>query len=117
MRDPRKIFYYAGALTAVTALLIIVYAGWAKLVPPHTVEVGTPIRHDDFLLTVTQVRKRELADRTTIYSVRVNVRNQAMVVNYRWNDYITYVNALDAGGWGHRFSPLSHGNFVLAPRR
>ncbi len=109
----RKIWYVVGGAAAVVVLLAAGFAAWAIPRIPHVVAVGTPIRHDDFLFTVTQIRRSRLASGTALYRVDVRVQNEAKIVNYRWRDTIAYVRAFDADGFGHDFYSVTHGSFML----
>lgn len=101
------------ALAVTVVALLLLYAFWTRFRPPHVVAVGTPIRHDDFLFTVTRVERRPLSG-GTLFHVVVRVDNHARMVNYRWRDDIAYVRAFDERGFGHDFHPDSSGSFVLA---
>jgi hypothetical protein len=109
----RKIWYAAIGAAAIVVLLAAGFVVWAIPRIPHVVAVGTPIRHDDFLFTVTQIRRSRLANGTAHYRVAVRVQNEAKIVNYQWRDAIAYVRAFDAGGFGHNFYPVTHGSFIL----
>lgn len=111
MRQPLKVFVVCAVLLGVA---LLAYAVWTRFRPPYPVAIGTPIRHDDFLFTVTDVRRRELPGGGASYAVAVNVENQAKAVNYQWRDGIAYVRAFDAQGYGHNFFPTSNGSFTLA---
>ncbi len=109
----RKIWFVAGGAAAVVVLLAAGFAAWAIPRIPHVVAVGTPIRHDDFLFTVTQIRRSRLANGTALYRVDVRVQNEAKIVNYQWRDTIAYVRAFDDGGFGHNFYPATRASFTL----
>jgi hypothetical protein len=111
----RRFWFVTASLVAAVFILILGFAAWATLRAPYVVMVGTPIRHDDFLFTVTRIGRQQLAGGTTLYRVGVNVQNEAKVVNYRWRDDIAYVRAFDGQGFGHNFSSSTYGSFVLAP--
>jgi len=112
----RKVWYVvSGAALIVVAFLLAGFMLWPQIRPPYVVAVGTPIRHDDFLFTVTRIRQHPLQDGTRQYRVAVRVKNEAKIVNYRWRDTIAYVRAFDSGGFGHNFYPLTSGGFVLPP--
>ncbi len=96
---------------ATCAVALITYIVWCNARPAFTVAVGTPIRHDDFLFTVTAVRRIPLSDSFTEYHVDVLVRNEAMRVPYKWRDSIAYLR--DASGRSH--PPLTNGAFTLNP--
>src|SRR5581483_413506 len=95
-------------VAAVVAIVLIItaFVGWNVLRPPYVVSLGTPIRHDDFLFTVTRVQRQELADGTLLYRVGIRVENQAKVVGYTWRDAIAYVRAFDKNGFGHDYAPM-----------
>jgi hypothetical protein len=99
----------AGAIVIAAAGL----AAFAVARTPYVVAVGSPIRHDDFLFTVTAVHRTRLADGTAQCRVAVLVQNQAKVVDYQWRDSIAYVRAFDNGGYGHNFFSTTHGSFVI----
>ncbi len=101
------------AAVATVVLIGGAFAAWAVARIPYVVAVGTPIRHDDFLFTVTSVQRRRLAGGSAHYLVAVRVQNQAKIVGYRWRDAIAYVRAFDSGGFGHDFFPVTHGSFIL----
>jgi hypothetical protein len=109
----RKIWYAAGGAAVVIALLVVGFAAWAIPRVPHVVVVGTPMRHDDFLFTVVQIRRSRLPNGTALYRVAVRIQNEAKIVNYEWRDNIAYVRAFDDGGFGHDFYPVTHGEFIL----
>ena len=94
--------------------LLVLYAGWTKFRPPYVVQVGTPIRHDDFFFTVKQIQHSLQPDGSSLYNVVVNVRNGARAVNYHWRDDIAYVRAFDARGFGHNFYSSAPQSFTLA---
>jgi hypothetical protein len=100
---------------AIALLVLLLFAAWVKLRAPHVVAIGTPIRHDDFMFTVTRVQQSLLRDGSSLYRVTVNVRNEAKVVNYQWRDEVAYVRAFDERGFGHNFSSSTRRSFVLAP--
>lgn len=85
----------------------------AVMQTPYTVAIGTPIRHDDFLFTVQEVRRSRLPGGAALYRVAVRVQNQAKIVNYQWHDTIAYVRAFDERGFGHNFFPTTRRSFVL----
>jgi hypothetical protein len=105
--------WYVVAAVATVVLIGGAFAAWAVARIPYVVAVGTPIRHDDFLFTVTSVQRRRLAGGSAHYLVAVRVQNQAKIVGYRWRDAIAYVRAFDSGGFGHDFFPVTHGSFIL----
>ena len=102
-------FLVAGAIVAAAAGA----AAFVLTRTPYTVAVGAPIRHDDFLFTVTGIHRTRLADGTAQYRVTVLVQNRAKVVGYQWRDSIAYVRAFDHGGYGHNFFSATHGSFVI----
>ena len=95
-----------GALAAAIAIYAIVSAAQAT----HSVNIGEPIRHDDFLFTVERIASQTSGDRTR-YHVSILVQNQAVRVGYRWHDAIAYID--DASGVHYR--PSTNDEFVLAP--
>lgn len=101
------------AAAAIIVLLGGAFAAWAFMRTPYVVAVGTPIRHDDFLFTITAIHRSRLADGTARYRVAVLVQNQAKIVGYRWRDAIAYVRAFDNGGFGHDFFSSTHESFAL----
>jgi hypothetical protein len=107
-----KVWFVAAAAVAIIVVVGGAFAAWAVARIPYVVAVGTPIRHDDFLFTVTSVQRR-FAGGSAHYLVAVRVQNQARVVDYRWRDSIAYVRAFDNGGFGHDFFPATHGSFIL----
>src|SRR5581483_12453680 len=104
----RKSWTIGLALAALFVIAVAGYAAWTRLRPPYPVAIGTPIRHDDFLFTVTDVKKLVLPRGAALYRVSINVTNQAKVVDYQWRDSIAYVRAFDKDGFGHNFFPLSN---------
>lgn len=111
----RKTITLLLSLGTLAVLLLVGYAGWTRFRPPYPVAIGTPIRHDDFLFTVTDVRRRAVPGGGASYRVSVKVENQAKVVPYRWRDDIAYVRAFDAQGFGHDFFAKPTSGFTLAP--
>jgi hypothetical protein len=111
----RRPLFIALGLAAAAVLALVAYAGWMRIRPPYPVAIGTPIRHDDFLFTVLDVRRQALSGGGASYRVAVNVENQAKVVNYQWRDTIASVRAFDATGFGHDFFPETNGVFIIAP--
>jgi hypothetical protein len=109
----RKIWY---AVFGVAALVLVLVAGLAAFMyfhTPYVVAFGTPIRHDDFLFTVTQLRRKTLTDGAAHYRVAIDVKNEAKRVDYQWRDSIAYVRAFDDRGFGHDIFALTHGSFIL----
>jgi hypothetical protein len=102
---------------AIAAAIVVVaggaFAAWVVTRVPYVVAVGTPIRHDDFLFTVTAIHRTRLPDGTAHYRVAVLVQNQAKVVDYQWRDTIASVRAFDGEGYGHDFFSTTRGSFVL----
>ncbi len=113
MRNVR--YVVSGAALIVVALLLAGFMLWPQIRPPYVVALGTPIQHDDFFFTVTQIRAHTLPNGTRQYRVAVKIQNRAKTVNYQWRDTIAYVRAFDSGGFGHNFYPLTSGGFVLQP--
>jgi hypothetical protein len=101
------------ALAVTVVALLVLYALWTRLRPPYVVAIGTPIRHDDFLFTVTHIEREPSSGAGTLYDIAIRVQNQARVVDYRWRDDIAYVRAFDDRGFGHDFFPLSRRAFVV----
>ncbi len=108
-----KVGSVLGATAALAVLVGAAFAVFAVTHTPYVVAVGTPIRHDDFLFTVTAIHRRRLPGGIAEYRVSVLVQNQAKVVDYQWRDTIAYVRAFDTGGFGRDFFPATHGSFTL----
>jgi hypothetical protein len=103
-------------LIAIVASIIVVggaFTAWAFVRTPYVVAVGAPIRHDDFLFTVTAIQRGRLPSGTAQYRVAVRVQNRAKIVDYQWRDTIAHVRAFDSAGFGRDFLPLTNGSFRL----
>jgi hypothetical protein len=100
-------------IVAAVIVVGVAFAAWVYVRVPYVVAVGTPIRHDDFLFTVTAIQRGRLPDGVAQYRVAVRVQNQAKVVNYHWRDTIAHVRAFDSAGFGRDFLPLTNGSFLL----
>jgi hypothetical protein len=103
-------------LVAIVAAIVLTggaFAAFAFARTPYVVAVGTPIRHDDFLFTVTEIHASRLEGGGARYRVAVRVQNQAKVVGYQWRDTIALVRAFDTAGFGRNFLPLTDGSFIL----
>lgn len=111
----RKPFYVILGLVALAFLVFSVYTAWTRFRPPYPVAVGTPIRHDDFLFTVTAIQRQTLSGGGASYHITVNVENQAKAVSYQWRDSIAYVRAFDPNGYGHDIFTQTNGSFTLPP--
>src|SRR5690242_2397053 len=111
----RKPVTFILALGVLLAIFVAGYTAWTRFRPPYPVAIGTPIRHDDFLFTVTGVKKLVLPRGAAMYRVSINVTNEAKVVDYQWRDSIAYVRAFDKDGYGHDFFPLSSRAFTIQP--
>jgi|GEM_PF-1282045 len=109
----RKLWYAVFGVAALVVVLVASLAAFMYFHTPYVVAIGTPIRHDDFLFTVTQIHGNKLADGTARYRASVEITNEAKVVDYQWRDSIAYVRAFDAAGFGHNFFPLSSASFTL----
>ena len=95
-------------LTAIAALGVV--GGYATVCvygPVREVAIGTPIRHDDFFFTMTNVARSGGAH----YDVTVLVQNRARRVDYEWRDTIAYVQV----GGGKRYAPVSDARFIIGP--
>src|SRR5450755_1828963 len=72
---------------AAVAACVIVYL---RSLPPQLVAIGTPVRQDDFLYTVTRVEKMR-ARGGIDYAVTIKIDNQAKRVDYQWSDDSAFV--------------------------
>jgi hypothetical protein len=94
-------------IRAAVIAIVVVAVGIAYLrsLPPDIVAVGTPVRQDDFLYTVTRVVKHRTHENIS-YIATIRVDNQAKRVDYRWSDENAYVT----DSTGRRYAAVGSGS-------